>query len=300
MLFRSLAWIPIGLVGYLFLWPVGRRAAVSLWPGAADWLGTPPEFAARIASETESWGSFVTTDLWRNLPGPGIAILTFAVCGFAVVFLVGSRSFCRYACPYGAVFAFADKFAKGRIVSSGGCIGCGKCTDNCRSDVQVIEEINEFGKVVDPACLKCLDCVSVCPKDALYFGFGKVARAPRPDRPAHAKGAVIAAKKLARWKDLSLGEEALIALLFVAAFLTFRGLYGAVPFLFALGLAATLAFIGLLTVRMLTKESVRLQTSVLKSSGTLTGSGRTFLGFSLVLGPFWTHSAVIQVQDASS
>ena len=27
--------------------------------------------------------------------------------------------------------------------------------------------------VVDPGCMKCMDCVSVCPNDALYFGFGK-------------------------------------------------------------------------------------------------------------------------------
>ena len=29
--------------------------------------------------------------------------------------------------------------------------------------------------VVDPGCMKCMDCVSVCPNDALYFGFGKTA-----------------------------------------------------------------------------------------------------------------------------
>ena len=28
------------------------------------------------------------------------------------------------------------------------------------------------GMVVDPGCMKCMDCVSVCPNDALYFGFG--------------------------------------------------------------------------------------------------------------------------------
>ncbi len=27
--------------------------------------------------------------------------------------------------------------------------------------------------VVDPGCMKCMDCISVCPNDALYFGFGK-------------------------------------------------------------------------------------------------------------------------------
>ena len=210
---KLLAWIPIGLVAYLFLWPVARRLAVSIWPGAMSWLGTPPEFAVRVASETESWGSFVTNDLWRNLPGPWIAGLTFGVCGFAVVYLVGTRSFCRYACPYGAVFAFADKFAKGRIVSSGGCVGCGKCTDNCRSDVQVIEEINEYGKVVDPACLKCLDCVSGCPSDALAYGFTTSAH-----ESGHAKA------KLEKDRDFSRKEEAVLVCLFALALGIFVGL----------------------------------------------------------------------------
>lgn len=210
---KLLAWIPIGLVAYLFLWPVARRLAVTIWPGAVSWLGTPPDFAVRVASDTESWGSFVTSDLWRNLPGPWIAALTFGVCGFAVVYLVGSRSFCRYACPYGAVFAFADKFAKGRIVSSGGCVGCGKCTDNCRSDVQVIEEINEYGKVVDPACLKCLDCVSGCPSDALAYGFTTSAH-----ESGHAKA------KLEKDRDFSRKEEAVLVGLFALALGIFVGL----------------------------------------------------------------------------
>ena len=72
--------------------------AVALWPGSSALLGTPPAFSVRVASETETWGSFVTSDLWRNLPGPWIAGLTFLVCGFAVVYLVGSRSFCRLSC----------------------------------------------------------------------------------------------------------------------------------------------------------------------------------------------------------
>ncbi|HJP00134.1 MAG TPA: 4Fe-4S binding protein [Planctomycetota bacterium] len=210
---KLLALIPIGLVAYLFLWPVAHRLALALWPGAGSWLGTPPEFAVRVTSETEGWGSFVTNDLWRNLPGPWIAGLTFLVCGFAVVFLVGSRSFCRYACPYGAVFAFADKFAKGRIVSSGGCVGCGKCTESCRSDVQVIKEITKFGKVVDPSCLKCLDCVSACPSDALAYGF---------TTSAHQSGHAQAS--LQKERDFSRKEEGVLVALFALALGVFVGL----------------------------------------------------------------------------
>jgi len=287
---KLLAWIPIGLVGYLFLWPVGRRAAVSFWPGAADWLGTPPEFAARIASETESWGSFVTTDLWRNLPGPGISILTFAVCGFAVVFLVGSRSFCRYACPYGAVFAFADKFAKGRIVSSGGCVGCGKCTDNCRSDVQVIEEINEFGKVVDPACLKCLDCVTGCPSNALAYGFTTSAHQTKD-----------AGSSLKKEKDFNRREEAALVAIFAVALTVFIGLpEGLVPWAgplygkLSLFLSVTLAVITALVTLHLWRVARGGTPIFANADETPRGASFASMSFASLWLLFVAHSGLVQ------
>ena len=43
--------------------------------------------------------------------------------------------------------------------------------------------VRAYGMVVDSGCMKCRDCVSVCPNDALYYGFGPLpifarARAP--------------------------------------------------------------------------------------------------------------------------
>jgi tetratricopeptide (TPR) repeat protein len=42
----------------------------------------------------------------------------------------------------------------------------------CSSNVRVHQEVRDWKAVVDPGCMKCLDCVSVCPKDALYVGWG--------------------------------------------------------------------------------------------------------------------------------
>jgi len=50
----------------------------------------------------------------------------------------------------------------------------------CSSNVNVAREVREFGMVVDPGCMKCLDCVSVCPKDALYVGVGLPALLAKP------------------------------------------------------------------------------------------------------------------------
>ncbi|MCH2105257.1 MAG: tetratricopeptide repeat protein [Planctomycetes bacterium] len=287
---KLFAWVPIGLVAYLFLWPVARRLAVALWPGSSALLGTPPAFSVRVASETETWGSFVTSDLWRNLPGPWIAGLTFLVCGFAVVYLVGSRSFCRYACPYGAVFAFADKFAKGRIVSSGGCVGCGKCTDNCRSDVQVIEEINEYGKVVDPACLKCLDCVSGCPSDALAYGFTTSAH-----QSGHAKAT------LEKDRDFSRKEEAVLVGLFALALGIFVGLpegvapwAGALYGKLSLFLSVTLAVITALVALHMWRVARRGTPIFANADASPRGAGFASMSVASLWLLFVAHSGLVQ------
>src|SRR6185295_10524645 len=101
-----------------------------------------------------------------------MAVLTFVVCGGVLVYLLGSKGFCTYGCPYGAIFGIADQLAPMRIRVSDACDGCGHCTAVCTSNVRVHQEVRDFGAVVDAGCMKCLDCVSVCPKDALSVGFG--------------------------------------------------------------------------------------------------------------------------------
>ncbi|MCP3902044.1 MAG: hypothetical protein GY715_00285, partial [Planctomycetes bacterium] len=115
---------------------------------------------------------FMTDDFWERFPAWPIALLTFAVCGFLIVYLLGNKGFCTYGCPYGGIFGVADQVAPGRILVTDACEGCGHCTATCTSNVRVHEEVRTWGMVVDPGCMKCMDCVDVCPKDALHFGFG--------------------------------------------------------------------------------------------------------------------------------
>jgi polyferredoxin len=111
-------------------------------------------------------------DFWGTFPPWPAALLTFAFCGFAIVYFLGSKAFCNYGCPYGAIFGIADQLAPIRIRVTDACEGCGHCTAVCSSNVRVHQEVRDYGMVVDPGCMKCLDCVSVCPKDALYVGAG--------------------------------------------------------------------------------------------------------------------------------
>ena len=77
--------------------------------------------------------------------------------------------------------------------------------------------------------MKCMDCISVCPNDALYFGFGK----PTISVP----------KTIKKNYSLTWPEEIVGALVFPASVVAVRGVYQLVPFLMALGSAAVTTFL---------------------------------------------------------
>src|SRR5439155_1233311 len=145
------------------------------------------ETAQQLQQRWESWAAYVgdaprppgwhaefmTSELWKTFAPWYVAVPFFLVCGFAIVYLLGSKAYCTYGCPYGGFFGPADLVAPGKIVVNDDCNHCGHCTAVCTSNVRVHEEVRDFGKVVDPGCMKCMDCISVCPNDALYFGFAK-------------------------------------------------------------------------------------------------------------------------------
>jgi polyferredoxin/cytochrome c-type biogenesis protein CcmH/NrfG len=145
--------VPWAAFTYMFLAPIVQRALHAV---------PPPEATVHLT----------TQNFWATFPSWPVALATFVVCGFVVVYLLGSKGFCNYGCPYGAIFGIADQLAPMRIRVSDACDGCGHCTAVCTSNVRVHQEVRDFGAVVDAGCMKCLDCVSVCPKDALSVGFG--------------------------------------------------------------------------------------------------------------------------------
>ena len=67
------------------------------------------------------------------------------ICGFVIVYFLGAKGFCTYACPYAGFFAPADTVSPGRIVvDHDKCEGCGHCTAVCTSNVRVHEEIRDL------------------------------------------------------------------------------------------------------------------------------------------------------------
>ncbi|MCC7292147.1 MAG: tetratricopeptide repeat protein [Phycisphaerales bacterium] len=269
---RTLMLAPFVVAAYMFAWPAIERAMTGT---AFPTLHT--------TTDAQGWASFMTENFWRNLPGPGIALLTFFVCGFLVVYVLGSRSFCTYGCPYGAVFRVADKISPGRIRLVKSCGDCGLCTSVCTSHVRVGEELQRYGMVVDSACLKDLDCVSVCPEDAVRFGFGRPGwmNKVRDDVPVR------------RRYDFTPWEEGMLVILLLAGVFIYRGLYGRVPFFLSISFGIILGYMTVVAGRMATRPTARFNRWMLKVEGRTRPAGVLFAAVFLVAVAASIHSGWI-------
>lgn len=259
--------VPLTAAIYMFVWP----ELVRLYIGA----DRPPT----------TW-HVTTTGFWDTFPQYGIAILTVLSCGVAIIYFLGPKGFCTFACPYGAFFGLTDKLAVGRIRVTDACHECGHCTSVCTSNVRVAEEVKLYKMVVDPGCMKCMDCVTVCPNDALYFGFGPPSLGRQPIAPP--------AK---RRFDLTLAEEIFALIVFLGVFLAYRGLYGRVPFLMSLGIAGVGAFLIMKAIRIAYAPDVLIQRTRLKIGGRLQPLGTAFLVAVFVLVVFTVHSGIWRFHD---
>lgn len=264
---RLLIFAPLLAALYMFVWPPAYR----LFTGAPQ-----PKPSMHLT----------TTGFWDTFPQVGIAALTVLVCGVSIIYFLGPKGFCTYACPYGAFFGLADKFALWRIRVTDACRQCGHCTAVCTSNVKVSEEVNLYKMVVDPGCMKCLDCVSVCPNDALYYGFGFPALRAKPAAP----------RPPAKY-DLTLLEELAAAAVFTAAFFSFRGLYGMIPFLLSLGIAGVVTYLVLKAARIFYARDVLIQRTRLKSAGAIQPLGFAYAAFVVALIALTAHSGLWRYHD---
>lgn len=265
---RLLVFVPLIVALYMFVWPTIGRWIVK--PASEPLI---PEFTNHL----------ITTDFWATFPPVLVAIPFLFVVGFMTVYFLGSKGFCTYGCPYGGFFSLADKVSPGRIRVTDACNQCGHCTATCTSNVLVHAEVKQHGMVVDPGCMKCMDCVSVCPNDALYFGFGK---------PVAAVG-----KSVKKNFSLSWPEEALAAIVFFVAFLAAWDVYQLVPMLMALGVAGVTTFLALRTLRLFTASDLSFYRFNLKSSGTIKKAGWAFLSFAVIWIGLNAHSGWVRYHE---
>lgn len=254
---RLLVYVPLLAALYMFVWPTAYR------------------FFAKAPSEPlfpQFTNHLITTEFWATFPSVAVAIPFLFICGFVTVYFLGSKGFCTYACPYGGVFSVADKVAPGKIRVTDACNQCGICTATCMANVQVHTEIKEYGMVVDPGCMKHMDCISVCPNDALYFGFGKPSLAAGPS------------KAVTKTYSLTWPEEILAAAVFLASLLAVWDVYQLVPMLMALGTAAVTTYLVLRVVRIIRSQDLSFYRYSLRSSGKIRIAGWLFIAFAAL----WT------------
>lgn len=272
---RLLMWVPLLLGLYMFVWPAFYRAVILPWLDA-------PAGAWRVQLE------LTTQNFWATFPGLMVAIPFLLVCGFATVYFLGSKGFCTYGCPYGGFFAPLDEYSPARIRVTDACDQSGHCTAVCSSNVRVHDEVREYGMVVDPGCMKCLDCVSVCPNDALYFGFGKSAAAkgkPKNEAPK-------------RKFDLTMREEIAFAVVFAAVFFAFRGDYARFPLLMAAGVAIVMTWIIWKAWRLTREDNARLHGFQLKLRGTTKPAGWVLSAGATLIAIAVVHSGLINAATA--
>ena len=267
---RLLVFVPLVVALYMFV-----------YPGVLRFFAAPknepliPQFTNHL----------VTNEFWATFPPLFVAVPFLFVCGFMTVYFLGQKGFCTYACPYGGFFSLADKFAPGKIRVTDACNGCGHCTAVCTSNVSVHAEVKQYGMVVDQGCMKCMDCVSVCPNDALYFGFGKPA--------------VVVPKTIKKNYSLTWIEEIAAAVIFAASFFAVWDVYQLVPMLMALGIATITTFLALRTWRLFSSKDLSFYRFNLKSSGVIKKAGWIFSSFALLWIGLNIHSGWIHYHETA-
>lgn len=152
------------------------------------------------------------------------------------------------------------------------------------ANVQVHAEVAKYGMVVDPGCMKHMDCISVCPNDALYFGFGKPSIAVR--------GAGVSRNYSLTWP-----EEILAGLIFFVSYMAVWDVYQLVPMLMALGIATVSTFLAMRTLRLFRSSDLAFSGRSLRSAGTITVWGWAFLAFSVIWLGLNAHSGYVRFHE---
>ncbi|MBK6723983.1 MAG: 4Fe-4S binding protein [Acidobacteria bacterium] len=265
---RLLVFVPLIVALYMFVWPTFARALTK--PPSQPLF---PQFTNHL----------VTTEFWATFPPWWVAIPFLFVCGFMTVYFLGSKGFCTYGCPYGGFFSLADKVAPGRILVTDACNQCGHCTATCTSNVIVHAEVKQYGMVVDSGCMKCMDCVSVCPNDALYFGFGKPLAS--------------VAKAVRKNYSLTWPEEIVALLVFAVSYFAVWDVYQIVPMLMALGIAGVTTFLVMRLIRLVRSKDLSFYKFNLKAGGKIRRAGFVFGLLSMLWIGVNAHSGWIRYHE---
>ncbi len=81
------------------------------------------------------------------------------------------RPFCKYICPLGAIYSFFNKVSVfGLRFDKEKCVDCGRCANKCKMNV------NPCKNPDSTECIRCRECISVCPTGALQDNFSVIVK----------------------------------------------------------------------------------------------------------------------------
>jgi polyferredoxin len=115
--------------------------------------------------------SYQMVHAWGNLDAMGTVfirlIFVTTLIGIALGVLFHHRSWCAF-CPMGTMSSWvAAKTNVLKIASS--CVGCKLCTKACPFNLTPYTAKGLASGFTHPDCLKCGQCISVCPKKAITY-----------------------------------------------------------------------------------------------------------------------------------
>lgn len=96
---------------------------------------------------------------------------------FILLPVLGNRNFCRWGCPFGAIWGVVGKYGFFRIESkTSACTSCGTCETVCDMGIPLARFASSQSMIRNAECMGCGRCQESCPKGALQL---KDIRGPR-------------------------------------------------------------------------------------------------------------------------
>ena len=131
-------------------------------------IGDVGLLALRPLAEWIDWTGLAYTELY--LPSfEGALGMIFLLALLMLLGRLQSRFWCRHLCPLGGMLGLCGHWAPYRRRVSMDCNGCDICTRKCPTGA-----IHRGGRATDRhECIVCRKCESLCPEDAIKFGFGR-------------------------------------------------------------------------------------------------------------------------------